>query len=49
MSLTDISFLYETIGGWLKIFTALLLNDVPVFHENLFEIRYGRIIGSNKW
>ena len=31
---------------------GLLLNDVPVFHENLFEIRCGRIVGvvcsSNK-
>ena len=25
----------------------LQLNDVPVFHENLFEIRCGRIVGSN--
>ena len=24
---------------------GLLLNDVPVFHENLFEIRCGRIVG----
>ena len=26
----------------------LLLNDVPVFHENLFEIQCGRTVGSNK-
>ena len=25
--------------------SGLLLNDVPVFHENLFEIRCGRIVG----
>ena len=36
-----------------KPWLGLLLNDVPVFHENLFEIRCGQIIvgivGSNKW
>ena len=53
MSLGDFSFLKGTIGGWLKISfkLGLLLNDVPVFHENRFEIRCGRIIGivgSNK-
>ena len=47
MSLGDFSFLKETIGGWLKISfkLGLLLNDVPVFHENRFEIRCGRIAG----
>ena len=26
----------------------LLLNDVPVFHDNLFEIWCGQIVSSNK-
>ena len=47
MSLGDFSLLKATISGWLKISfeLGLLLNDVRVFHENLFEIRSGRIVG----
>ena len=28
--------------------SRLLLNDVPVFHENLFKIRCGRVISGIK-
>ena len=28
--------------------SRLLLNDMPVFHENLFKIRCGRVISGNK-
>ena len=46
--------------AWFHFFSAtcqkpwlgLLLNDVLVFHENLFEIQCGQIVGivgSNKW
>ena len=28
--------------------SRLLLNDMPVFHENLFKIRCGRVIDGNK-
>ena len=29
--------------------SRLLLDDVPVFHENLFKIRCSRVISGNKW
>ena len=30
------------------LYLRLLMNDLPVFHENLFEIRCGRMVGSSK-
>ena len=55
MSLTERFFLPVGDNRWLvkdMLKLGLLLNDVPAFHENLFEIRCGRIVGvvcsSNK-
>ena len=45
----DNRWLVKVIKDMFKL--KLLLNDIPVFHENLFEIRCGRIVGivgSNK-
>ena len=51
MSLRDFSFLWEIIGGWLNMFKLrLLLNDVPVFHENPFNHHhhnYNKILKSD--
>ena len=48
MSLTERFFLPVGDNRWLvkdMLKLGLLLNDVPAFHENLFEIRCGRIVG----